>query len=113
MPNLKEFTIDEKYLGSGRFDIEFTTLTGNPIDDVSTILKNNEHTWKETPWINSQSFNHLRDELEENGYIECNRRLINCDEVIKSFKVNGYLFEVGDHFVCASALRILLENAKT
>jgi len=57
-------------------------------------------------------FARLRDQLEQQGYIDCQRNWVNGDRVLKSFTLNGVLFEPGEQFCCAGAMKYHLERAK-
>ncbi|MFY0656278.1 MAG: hypothetical protein JXR12_05955 [Neptunomonas phycophila] len=50
------------------------------------------------------AFAHLRDHLENNGYIATERSWSNGDTVLKSFYLNNYLFMPGEQFSCATAM---------
>lgn len=50
-------------------------------------------------------FTKLRDQLEASGYIACEHRWWNGDQVIKQFSLNHVTFAVRDNFPCASAMR--------
>ena len=57
-------------------------------------------------------FSELRDQLEQQGYIDCQRSWVNGDRVLKSFTLNGLLFEPGDQFCCAGAMKYHLMRVK-
>jgi hypothetical protein len=57
-------------------------------------------------------FAELRDQLEAQGYIRCERSWSNGDRVLKSFTLNGVPFEPGEQFCCAAAMKYHLERAK-
>lgn len=50
-------------------------------------------------------FSFLRDELERQGYIACQRMWWNGDRVVKPFRLNGCLFEEDEQFPCAAAMK--------
>lgn len=57
-------------------------------------------------------FTELRDQLEQQGYIDCQRNWVNGDRVLKSFSLNGVPFEPGEQFYCAGAMKYHLERTK-
>jgi hypothetical protein len=57
-------------------------------------------------------FARLRDQLEDQGYIRCERNWSNGDRVLKSFSLNGVPFEPGEQFCCAAAMKYHLERNK-
>jgi hypothetical protein len=57
-------------------------------------------------------FARLRDQLEAQGYIQCERSWSNGDRVLKSFSLNSVPFEPGEQFCCAAAMKHHLERAK-
>lgn len=57
-------------------------------------------------------FAELRDQLEQQGYIRCERSWSNGDRVLKSFILNNVPFEPGEQFCCAAAMKYHLERAK-
>ena len=65
-----------------------------------------------TSTIDHPKFTELRDQLEAQGYIDCERNWVNGDRVLKSFSLNGVPFEPGEQFCCAGAMKYHLERAK-
>lgn len=57
-------------------------------------------------------FARLREYLCENGFIKIQRSWWNGDIVTKSFTLNNAIFEVGDNFPSASAMKIHMKYAK-
>jgi hypothetical protein len=47
----------------------------------------------------------LRDRLEAEGFIECQRQLWNGDRVLRPFRLNGARFKRGEQFACGVAIR--------
>jgi hypothetical protein len=84
--------IKEEYLCS--LDLETDIIdgkTGNKIGSLSMI----DHP----------SFTATREWLGANGYIKIERGWWNGDRVIEPFYLNGKLFEEGESFPCASAMK--------
>jgi hypothetical protein len=46
----------------------------------------------------------LRNQLEAQGYIQCQRSWWNGDSVLKPFRLNGVLFQRHEQFVCGAAM---------
>jgi len=57
-------------------------------------------------------FARLRDQLEQQGYIDCQRNWVNGDRVLKLFTLNSVVFEPGEQFCCAGAMKYHLERNK-
>ena len=57
-------------------------------------------------------FKLLRDQLEQEGYIQCQRTYWNGDTVLKPFQLNEWNFEVGDRFLSAGALKVSITHAR-
>jgi hypothetical protein len=57
-------------------------------------------------------FARLRNQLEAQGYIRCERNWSNGDRVLKSFSLNSVAFEPGEQFCCAAAMKFHLERAQ-
>jgi hypothetical protein len=57
-------------------------------------------------------FARLRDQLEAQGYIRCERNWSNGDRVLKPFSLNSVAFESGEQFCCAAAMKFHLERAQ-
>jgi hypothetical protein len=103
---LKEFYIDPQYLTDTPIHNVISTLSNpaNPTpDDLIKILKgiheihmfgNKDH----------DEFTSLRNQLEQLGYIKTERNWWNGDQVLKSFKLNGWVIRKNDNFPCAAAL---------
>jgi hypothetical protein len=58
-------------------------------------------------------FKALRNQLEELGYIECQRRWWNGDRVLRAFCLNGVTFRKHDQFCCGTAMKLHLKFART
>jgi len=55
-------------------------------------------------------FTKLREQLCEDGYITIERGWWNGDQVLKEFYLNDVKFEKDDKFVCAAAMKYVLEH---
>ena len=57
-------------------------------------------------------FKALRNQLEELGYITCERSWWNGDRVVKPFRLNDLKFQKGSQFSCGAALKSHMEFLK-
>lgn len=111
---LKNFTIDEQYLTSVtvRQEYDFIKDRNNPTDeDLIKILKG----FDKSVSISSKDhdeFTKLREMLGQLGYISIQRGWWNGDRVLKSFKLNGWIFRKGHKFLSACALGNSIQSAK-
>ncbi len=111
---LKQFTIDEQHIVDVivRTEHDFILDRNNPTHeelikmlkgcDRSVSISNKDH----------DEFTKLRNQLEELGYIETQRRWWNGDRVLKSFKLNEWTFRKGHKFPCAAAMRVSIDCAR-
>jgi hypothetical protein len=109
-----DFTIPEEYMASVdvRTEHDFVKDRDNPTaEDLIKILKGIDkmvtHSTKD-----HDEFTILRNQLEELGYIRCERRWWNGDVVLKPFTLNGFKFIIGRKFPCADAMKISFQLAK-
>lgn len=56
-------------------------------------------------------FAKLRNQLEAEGYIKTCRQSWNGDHALKTFTLNGKIFNKGDRFPCGAAIRSFLKYA--
>lgn len=106
-----DFQIDECFLCSVPQTKKYTLLKDpiNPTsDDLIKILKN-EHEITSFWSSDHPEFTTLRIHLRDNGYIYMETGWWNGDEVLKPFRLNSVDFDVGDKFVCASAMKYHLD----
>ena len=80
-------------------------------DEVVNILKGLDQCSSVSSGDHPE-FAKFRDQLEQDGYIETQRGWWNGDRVLTPFVFNGVEFEVGDQFVCASAMTGHLKFAR-
>lgn len=96
------FEIDEEYLCS--------VPTG-----YNCVISETGSNYSIVGSVDHPMFDSLRKHLNSKGYIEMETGWVNGDRVTKEFYLNSKLFEVGDQFSCASAMKIKLkvrENEK-
>jgi len=111
---LKQFFIDETFI----CDVSTVTITcllenpDNPTpDDIIRILKGHDKIVSTSSGDHEQ-FAQLRDQLEQQGYIETQRQWWNGDRVIKSFKLNEWTFRRGHKCPCAAAMSSSINCAR-
>jgi len=108
---IKHFTIDE----SKPFDITIRTVHSNLMglledpanptaEDLIKILKVGHQSITVVGNDDSPEFKALRNQLEVEGYIKCERGWWNGDCVLKPFTLNGVKFKVNDKFWCGAAM---------
>jgi len=100
------FTIDE----SKPFDVSIHSVRSylenpeNPTaNDLIKILKGT-HQFTSIRNEDSPEFKALRNQLEAEGYITCERGWLNGDRVLKPFTLNGVKFKVNGKFCCGGAM---------
>lgn len=88
-------------------DVRYLVDMDNPSDkDLVKIIKS-EHKITTTSSRPHPKFAELRDRLEDEGYIEVERRWHNGDRVLKPFILNELIFEKGDKFPSAAYMSTL------
>jgi methylase of polypeptide subunit release factors len=108
-----DFEIDDAYLTdvvdyrswSMYDDIPRDQLTN---DQLINILKGLDRC-SSTGTLDHPKFAELRNLLEEQGYIRCERGWWNGDRVLQPFRLNGKLFDTGEQYPCAAAMKIRLK----
>ena len=111
---IKEFTIDPAHCTgvSIRREYTFAKPFGEATDeDLLRALKSSGDSYS----ISNQDhpeFTALRDRLEAEGYIHTERQWWNGDRVVKRFRLNGVIFDVGEQFPCSDAMSGHLKFAK-
>ena len=60
----------------------------------------------------SEEFKHLRNQLEAEGYIQCQRNWWNGDRVLKTFFLNSVRFDPDDRFCSGAAMKPHLQSAR-
>ena len=112
---LKQFTIDEQYLCDVTVRIEHDLIRDrtNPThEDLIKIIKGYDKGIS-TSHKDHDEFTKLRNQLEELGYIKCERGWWNGDRILKSFKLNESTLRKGHKFPCAGALNNSIRCART
>ena len=109
-----KFTLDEQYICdvTVRVEHDFIKDRSNPTDeDLIKILKGHD---KSVSIGNKDhdEFTKLRNQLEELGYIKCERGWWNGDRVLKPFMLNEWRFRRGHKFPCAAAMKNSIDCAR-
>jgi hypothetical protein len=107
------FEIDPSYLTDVTIRQEWNIHTNKDTitdEDLVEVLKGNG-SCSITGTEDHPEFARLRDQLEQQGYIRCERNWSNGDRVLKPFSLNGVAFESGEQFCCAVAMKWHLERA--
>jgi hypothetical protein len=108
------FNIPEEYITdvTVRTEYDFIKDRNNPThEDIIKILKGYDKSFTISTKDHDE-FTKLRNQLEELGYIKCERGWWNGDRVLKPFYLNGWKFKRNHKFPCASALRGSIECAR-
>ena len=109
-----DFYIDEAYLTDVVVRTEYprynnhTELTA---DELISVIKN------PVPAVSVGTKDHpefdcLREQLEQQGYIQVQRGWWNGDRVLKPFRLNGKTFKKDEQFPCAAAMGVHLKVSK-
>jgi hypothetical protein len=109
-----QFEIADEFLCSitETKDIVFYISADQIPVEFAGVLKPGKNVSKATSSIDHPEFTNLRNKLENLGYIAVQRAWWNGDRVLKPFTLNGFAFEEGETFACASALSIKFKVAK-
>jgi len=87
-------TIDEEFL------CDIKVCWGHGKNGITTSMKHIDHP----------SFTEVRNFLGDGGYVSIKRGHVNGDSVTKPFYLNNKLFNEGDQFVCAVAMKWHLQT---
>ena len=108
------FEIDEQYLTDEVIYQTYYRHAGKETltsEELIEVIKN-PVVGSCTSTQDHPKFSELRDQLEQQGYIRCERNWTNGDRVLKSFTLNSVPFEPGEQFCCAGAMKFHLMRAK-
>ena len=101
------FTLDESISWEVSIMQSWSTLENpdnpTPDDMIKLLLQHHEITSVRSD--DSPEFQTLRNQLEAQGYIECERNWWNGDRVLQPFALNGVLFDTGDKFCSGAAMQ--------
>ena len=108
------FELDPEYITDVTIRQEWNIHTNKDIitdEDLVEVLKG-RGSYSSTHSEDHPEFAQLRDRLGELGYISIERGWWNGDRVLKSFTLNGVLFEPGEQFCSAAPMKFHLERNK-
>lgn len=106
---MKEFNIDPAYLTDVTIREEWNTYTKDgriPTPDEMLEVLAGKGNCSITRSENHPEFTKLHKQLIDEGFIQAEYRWVNGDRVLKSFKLNGLIFEEGAQFSSAMALGV-------
>jgi len=111
-----KFTIDEQYITDVIIRQEWSVYKNIPTEELTPeqlikIIKGEDRCTM-TGNDDHPEFKKLRDQLEAEGYIRCQRSWWNGDRVLKPFVLNDIKFKKDDKFLCAAAMKVAIEVAK-
>ena len=113
---MKSFNIDIQYATSViiRTEHKIKRFTSESEADflVRKLSSDNSPVFS-TSSEDHPEFAKLREQLGTEGYIEIQRNSWNGDRSIKPFMLNGVIFNPGDRFLCAAAIKFDLTHGKT
>jgi hypothetical protein len=111
MVALKQFYLDESLEWHISTHRTWNTYLSNEVvtdEDLVEVIKGKGHC-SSTGSDDGPEFKALRNQLEELGYISCERSWWNGDRVVKPFQLNGLKFKKDTQFSSGAALKFHLE----
>jgi hypothetical protein len=107
MVALKQFYLDESVDWEVHIHQQWNSYASKDVitnDDLVDLLKGGGYCASFSS-DDSPEFKALRNQLEELGYIHCERRWWNGDRVLRAFQLNGITFRKHDQFSCGAAMK--------
>jgi hypothetical protein len=107
MVALKEFYLDESLDWGVTISVEWNSYLNKDTvtnEDLVEVIKGNGRCGSFSN-DDSPEFKALRNQLEELGYIRCERMWWNGDRVLKAFKLNDVTFRKHEQFSCGAAMK--------
>lgn len=111
MVALKDFHLDESLEWHITVCKEWNSYLSKEVvtnEDLAEVIKGKGYC-SSTGSDDGPEFKALRNQLESDGYIQCQRSWWNGDRVLKPFKLNGLKFTKGEQFSSGAALKFHLE----
>ena len=108
---LKEFYLDENlewHITTHRKWNSYLSKEVVTNDDLVEVIKGHGDC-SMTGSDDGPEFKALRNQLEELGYVKCERSWWNGDRVVKPFQLNGLKFKKGEQFSSGAALKFHME----
>jgi len=111
MVALKEFYLNESLDWHPTIRKEHNSYLNKDTVTAEDLVKGlrGEGDWSMIGSDDGPEFKSLRNQLEAEGYIRCQRNWWNGDHVLKPFKLNDLTFKKGEQFSCGAALKFHLE----
>jgi hypothetical protein len=107
MVALKQFYLDESLDWNVSTYKEWNSYLAKDVvtsEDLVEVIKGKGHC-SITGDDDGPEFKALRNQLEADGYIRCERSWWNGDRVLRAFKLNGVTFRKHDQFSCGAAMK--------
>ena len=107
MVALKEFYLDESLDWGVTISVEWNSYLNKDTvtnEDLVEVIKGNGRCGSFSN-DDGPEFKALRNQLEADGYIRCERMWWNGDRVLKAFKLNGVIFRKHEQFSCGAAMK--------
>lgn len=111
---LKEFFLNESLDWNVTTYREWNSYLSNDVvtnEDLVEVIKGNGKC-SITGDDDGPEFRALRNHLEAEGYIQCERGWWNGDRVLRGFKLNGVSFRKNEQFCCGSAMKHHLKSRR-
>jgi len=108
---LKDFYLDESlewHVSTHRKWNSYLSKETVTNEDLIEVIKGHGEC-SSTGSDDGPEFKALRNQLEAEGYIHCQRSWWNGDRVLKPFRLNGLKFTKGEQFSSGAALRFHME----
>jgi len=115
MVALKEFYLDESLEWNIVHHTEYNMYLDKDIvtpEDLIEIIKG-KGMCSTTNGVDGPEFKDLRNRLEADGYIKCQRGWWNGDRVLKPFVLNGLKFKKNQQFSSGLAMKVHLQFLRT
>jgi hypothetical protein len=115
MVALKQFYLDESLDWEVHIHQQWNSYASKDVitdDDLVELLKGGGYCASFSS-DDAPEFKALRNQLEQLGYIECQRRWWNGDRVLRAFRLNGVTFRKHDQFCCGAAMKLHLKFTRT
>ena len=112
---MKEFQLDESLDWNVTVHKEWNSYADKEIiteEDLVELIKGKGNC-SSTGSDDGPEFKALRNQLETEGYIKCERGWWNGDRVLKPFTLNGVRFKKNTQFSCGAALKFHLEFSRS
>ena len=107
---IEDFVIDPSYITDITIRTDYS-LVKDP-NDLLEVIKQSGKEYYSISNEDHPEFKKLRNLLEEQGFIKCERGWWNGDRVLRPFRLNGWKFNKEHKFPCAAALKSSISCAE-